>query len=86
MGGFSLFLNILWIVFGGAWMAAVLGFGGLRTDEHGATITPRLYRRWKSLQFNLTYRGDRFRITRDLRYDASPESASGEFLPTGVRA
>lgn len=30
--------------------------------------------------------GDRFRITRELRYDAPPESASGEILLTGVRA
>jgi len=48
---------------GGAWMAAVFGFGGLRATGRGVSLTPRLYRRWKSLQFNLAYRGDRFRLT-----------------------
>jgi kojibiose phosphorylase len=48
---------------GGAWMTAVFGFGGIRTGEKHVTIDPRLPRRWKKLQFNLTVRGDMFRIT-----------------------
>ncbi len=48
---------------GGAWMTALFGFGGVHADENGITINPRLYRKWKSLQFRLAYQGDAFRIT-----------------------
>jgi nigerose phosphorylase len=48
---------------GGAWMTAVLGFGGVQADEKRIAINPRLCRKWKSLQFHLAYRGDDFRIT-----------------------
>jgi kojibiose phosphorylase len=47
---------------GGAWMTAVFGFGGVHADENGITINPRLFSKWKSLQFNLAYRGDGFQI------------------------
>lgn len=47
---------------GGAWMTAVFGFGGVSADQRRISINPRLYRKWKRLQFNLAYRGDRFRI------------------------
>ncbi len=38
---------------GGAWMAAVFGFGGVRLSEQGLAINPRLPKHWKSLKFNL---------------------------------
>jgi kojibiose phosphorylase len=47
---------------GGAWMTAVFGFGGLNAGGKYVTINPRLYRTWKSLQFNMIYKGDRFGI------------------------
>jgi kojibiose phosphorylase len=47
---------------GGAWMTAVLGFGGVQADEKRVAINPRLCRKWKSLQFRLVYQGDGFRI------------------------
>lgn len=47
---------------GGAWMAAVFGFGGVRADEEEVVINPRLYPQWRSLEFGLAYRGARFRI------------------------
>jgi kojibiose phosphorylase len=52
---------------GGAWMTTVFGFGGVRTNEKGLVIRPRLYKKWNSLHFNLAYRGDRFgvKITAD---------------------
>ena len=43
-------------------MTAVAGFGGLHADEKQVVINPRLYRKWRSLEFNLDYKGDRFRI------------------------
>ncbi|HYD82875.1 MAG TPA: glycosyl hydrolase family 65 protein, partial [Opitutus sp.] len=48
---------------GGAWMTAVFGFGGVQVDEQGITIAPRLCRKWRKLEFNLDYRGDRLRVS-----------------------
>ncbi len=48
---------------GGAWMTAVFGFGGLKASEKQVAINPRLYKTWKTLQFSLAYKGDRFGIT-----------------------
>ena len=52
---------------GGAWMTAVFGFGGVKAGEKQVAINPRLYKTWKSLQFNIVYKGDRFniKITKD---------------------
>lgn len=47
---------------GGAWMTAVLGFAGVQIQEDCLRVQPRLPRKWKSLQFSLAYRGDRFRL------------------------
>ncbi len=47
---------------GGAWMTAVLGFGGVQADEKRVAINPRLWRKWKRLNFHLTYKGDDFRM------------------------
>ena len=47
---------------GGAWMTAVFGFGGVQAGESQVAINPRLYKNWRSLQFNLVHRGDRFEI------------------------
>jgi kojibiose phosphorylase len=48
---------------GGAWMTAVLGFGGVQADEKRVAINPRLCRKWKRLNFHLAYKGDDFRMT-----------------------
>ena len=42
---------------GGAWMAAVFGFGGVNLSERGLSFKPRLPEQWKSLRFNLALRG-----------------------------
>src|SRR5258708_15398055 len=47
---------------GGAWMTAVLGFGGVQMDEKRIVIHPRLCGKWKGLQIHLAYKGDCFRI------------------------
>jgi kojibiose phosphorylase len=47
---------------GGAWMTAVFGFGGIKASEKNVVINPRLYKKWKYLQFNMVYKGDRFNI------------------------
>jgi nigerose phosphorylase len=48
---------------GGAWMAAVFGFGGLRADDKKVTIHPRMYSKWKKLSFNIRYKNDFFAIS-----------------------
>ena len=52
---------------GGAWMTAVFGFGGVKAGEKQVAINPRLYKKWKNMQFNMVYKGDRFniKITKD---------------------
>ena len=47
---------------GGAWMAAVLGFGGVSVSEDALHINPKLPDKWKSLGFNLTYRGFKLKV------------------------
>jgi nigerose phosphorylase len=47
---------------GGAWMTAVTGFGGVKAGDKQVAINPRLYKKWKSLRFNLVYKGDKFGI------------------------
>jgi len=42
---------------GGAWLAAVFGFGGLSLSDRGLRINPHLPAQWRSLRFNLTLRG-----------------------------
>lgn len=48
---------------GGAWMTAVLGFGGVHAGAKRLAIEPRLPKRWKRLEFNITWRGLAFRIS-----------------------
>lgn len=47
---------------GGAWMTAVFGFGGVHADDTRIVINPRLFEKWRSLQFNLAYKRDMFQI------------------------
>ena len=47
---------------GGAWMAAVFGFGGVHLDDDGLHITPRLPRPWMALRFQLALRGARLGV------------------------
>ena len=42
---------------GGAWLAAVCGFGGICLSEQGLRINPRLPAQWNALRFNLVLRG-----------------------------
>ena len=61
---------------GGAWMTAVLGFGGVQADEKRIAVNPRLCRKWKRLNFHLSYKGDDFRmnITKSTLTVASPRT------------
>ena len=41
---------------------AVFGFGGVQADEKRIAVNPRLWRKWKRLNFHLSYKGDDFRM------------------------
>ena len=61
---------------GGAWMTAVFGFGGVRVEDEAVVVDPRLPEKWRSLEFALECRGDRFRI-RITREAVTIEAAAG---------
>jgi kojibiose phosphorylase len=42
---------------GGLWQAAVFGFAGLRLDEDGPRLDPRLPPEWQELSFRIRWRG-----------------------------
>ena len=48
---------------GGAWMAAVQGFGGIALGEKGLTINPRLPENWRSLSFRIRLHGEVLDLT-----------------------
>ena len=48
---------------GGAWMALVYGFGGVRDFGGRLTIDPRLPERWVDLRFSLRFHGRQLRVT-----------------------
>ena len=50
---------------GGAWMAAVQGFGGVSLSDRGLRINPKLPRAWKRLCFNIQYHGQTLRVCTD---------------------
>ena len=47
---------------GGAWMTAIFGFGGVQADEKRLAINPRLFPKWRRMEFHLAYKGDNFRV------------------------
>jgi trehalose/maltose hydrolase-like predicted phosphorylase len=62
---------------GGAWMAAVLGFGGVCLRPDSLRIRPRLPKAWTRLGFPLRYRGAELRVEIDrsgvrIQRDAAP--------------
>ena len=50
---------------GGAWMAAVFGFGGVHLSESGLRINPNLPEQWSELRFNLVLHGVTIRVSID---------------------
>lgn len=45
---------------GGAWMAAVLGFGGVKAREGKITLNPKLPEGWTSLKFRVVHYGQKY--------------------------
>lgn len=50
---------------GGAWMAAILGFAGLKYGEDRILLSPRLPENWSSLSFQVVYKGQAIKICID---------------------
>jgi trehalose/maltose hydrolase-like predicted phosphorylase len=50
---------------GGAWMAAVLGFGGAHVTDDAVRIDPHLPPAWGSVEYNITVRGRRYAVRID---------------------
>jgi nigerose phosphorylase len=47
---------------GGAWMAAILGFGGLHFDGEVVSLAPQLPAKWRSLNFQIAVKGQVFEV------------------------
>jgi nigerose phosphorylase len=48
---------------GGAWMAAVLGFAGLKVQDGKITINPNLPEEWTKLSFKIIVRGEKYLVS-----------------------
>jgi alpha,alpha-trehalose phosphorylase len=48
---------------GGAWLALVCGFGGVRDADGTLEITPRLPRAWRSLEYSVRHRDRQLRVS-----------------------
>ena len=68
---------------GGAWMSAVLGFGGLNSDGDMLKIKPSLPSRWSSITYRVSFRGQDYRVEathRDVTITASPDNTAAARL------
>jgi nigerose phosphorylase len=68
---------------GGAWMAAVLGFGGLNADGDVLKIRPSLPARWTSLGYRVRFRGEDYRVDAthgEVTITASPDNKTAARL------
>jgi len=48
---------------GGLWQAAVFGFAGLRLDEDGPKLDPKLPPTWRNLSFRIRWRGNDYELS-----------------------
>jgi alpha,alpha-trehalose phosphorylase len=65
---------------GGAWLAVVAGFGGMRDHDDGLAFSPRLPEGLDRVAFRLRYRGRRLRVEIGAQ-DATYELLDGEEMP-----
>ena len=47
---------------GGLWQAAVFGFAGLQFAQRGPILRPALPKGWRRMRFDVSWRGDRYRL------------------------
>ena len=48
---------------GGLWQAIVFGFCGLHLTADGPALNPHLPAHWRSIRFNVVYRGQKLHFT-----------------------
>ena len=68
---------------GGAWMSAVLGFGGLNSDGDVLKIKPSLPPRWSSIGYRVSFRGQDYRVEAshgEVTITASPDNTTAARL------
>ena len=68
---------------GGAWMAAVLGFGGLSSDGDVLKIKPSLPPKWSSISYRVSFRGQDYWVEAshgDVKITASPANKAAPRL------
>jgi trehalose/maltose hydrolase-like predicted phosphorylase len=68
---------------GGAWMSAVLGFGGLSSDGDVLKIKPSLPPRWTSIGYRVSFRGQDYRVEAthgEVKITASPANQTASRL------
>lgn len=68
---------------GGAWMSAVLGFGGLNSDGDVLKIRPSLPRRWSSIGYRVRFQGQDYRVEAthgEVKITASPDNTTAPRL------
>jgi beta-phosphoglucomutase len=68
---------------GGAWMSAVLGFGGLSSGDDLLKIKPSLPSRWSSIGYRVSFRGQSYRVEathREITITASPDNKTSARL------
>jgi nigerose phosphorylase len=62
---------------GGAWMSAVLGFGGLNSDGDVLKINPSLPPRWSFIDYRVSFRGQDYRVEAthgEVKITAAPDN------------
>ncbi len=68
---------------GGAWMSAVLGFGGLSSDGDVLKIKPSLPSKWSSIAYRVSFRGQDYRVEathRGVTITAAPDNTAAARL------
>ncbi|MBL4933155.1 glycoside hydrolase family 65 protein [Clostridium paridis] len=65
---------------GGAWMSAILGFGGLKIQEGKITIDSKLPNSWNRLAFKVILRGEKYFI--DINRDSNTGDSKVSILKT----
>jgi trehalose/maltose hydrolase-like predicted phosphorylase len=68
---------------GGAWMSAVLGFGGLGSDGDVLKIKPSLPPTWSSIRYRVSFRGQDYRVEAlhgEVTVAASPDNQTADRL------
>ncbi|MBE7011341.1 MAG: glycoside hydrolase family 65 protein [Ruminococcaceae bacterium] len=62
---------------GGIWLATVMGYGGLRINDSGISISPILPQGWESYSFPIYYRGSKIKVFVD-KAGCRAERVSGD--------